>query len=132
MESLANEGLRSYRPFYDSVKAKLGGRRGKLFVDEVQEIEGWEKALSSLLPEDAADIYVTGSNAKLLARSGARDPALLDRVAAYAFDKVGSILSSKRVSDSLRSDTLMVHPLVGEHYYAYSHSFRIILFAGIR
>lgn len=40
-----------------------------LFIDEVQEIEHWEKALSSLLgnPNDSVEIFVSGSNANLLA-----------------------------------------------------------------
>ncbi len=66
MESLEHEALRDYRAFYDRVKSLLGGRKSLLLVDEIQEIEGWEKAISSLLAEDAADIVITGSNAKLL------------------------------------------------------------------
>ncbi|MGI6395377.1 MAG: ATP-binding protein [bacterium] len=40
-----------------------------IFIDEVQEIEHWEKALSSLIgdPNDSAQIFVSGSNANLLA-----------------------------------------------------------------
>lgn len=65
---LVFEELRSYRPFYDRVKASLRSGNGKiyLFVDEVQEIEGWGKAISSLFAEGEYDIYLTGSNAKLL------------------------------------------------------------------
>lgn len=37
-----------------------------LFVDEIQEIEFWEKAIASLLGQKEAVIYVTGSNAHLL------------------------------------------------------------------
>lgn len=37
-----------------------------VFVDEVQEIENWEKAINSLLAEQKYDIYITGSNAHLL------------------------------------------------------------------
>src|ERR1035437_1995299 len=42
--------------------------RGKavLLVDEVQEIEGFDKALRSLAAEGRWDLYVTGSNAELL------------------------------------------------------------------
>ena len=38
-----------------------------LLLDEVQEIENWEKAINSLLEEGNADIYVTGSNSRLMA-----------------------------------------------------------------
>jgi hypothetical protein len=37
-----------------------------LFLDEIQEVEGWERALRSLLVDRNVDLYVTGSNAHLL------------------------------------------------------------------
>lgn len=37
-----------------------------LFIDEVQEISSWEKAVNSILNEGNIDIYITGSNAHLL------------------------------------------------------------------
>lgn len=37
-----------------------------LFIDEIQEIEAWEKAITSFLAEKKYDIYITGSNARLL------------------------------------------------------------------
>lgn len=37
-----------------------------VFLDEVQEVAGWEKAVRRLHTEQAADIYLTGSNAFLL------------------------------------------------------------------
>ena len=37
-----------------------------LLLDEVQEIDGWEKAVNSLLENTDADVYVTGSNSKLM------------------------------------------------------------------
>lgn len=37
-----------------------------LLLDEVQEISGWEKAINSLLENYNTDIYVTGSNSKLM------------------------------------------------------------------
>ncbi|MFZ4441212.1 MAG: ATP-binding protein, partial [Syntrophales bacterium] len=36
-----------------------------LFIDEVQEIPGWEKAVNSIFAENLADIYITGSNSRL-------------------------------------------------------------------
>ena len=38
-----------------------------LLLDEVQEIQGWEKTVNSLLENANVDIYVTGSNSKLMA-----------------------------------------------------------------
>lgn len=37
-----------------------------LLLDEVQEVDGWEKAVNSLLEDSNTDIYVTGSNSKLM------------------------------------------------------------------
>lgn len=37
-----------------------------LFFDEIQELDGWEKMINSLRLIPNADIYVTGSNSKLL------------------------------------------------------------------
>lgn len=37
-----------------------------LFLDEVQEVVGWEKCVNSLLEDFDTDIYVTGSNSKLM------------------------------------------------------------------
>ena len=37
-----------------------------LLLDEVQEIQGWEKAVNSLLEDAKTDIYVTSSNSKLM------------------------------------------------------------------
>lgn len=40
--------------------------KSKLIFDEIQEVEGWEKALNSFMVEMDADIYISGSNAHLL------------------------------------------------------------------
>lgn len=37
-----------------------------LFVDEIQEVEKWEKAISSFFAEEKYDIFITGSNSNLL------------------------------------------------------------------
>ena len=37
-----------------------------LLLDEIQEITGWERAINRLLEGTDADIYVTGSNSKLM------------------------------------------------------------------
>ena len=37
-----------------------------LFFDEIQNVDGWERSLSGFIVDFNVDIYVTGSNAKLL------------------------------------------------------------------
>lgn len=47
-------------------ESTVPGKRTYLFIDEVQEIAEFEKALRSLHAEGKCDIYCTGSNANLL------------------------------------------------------------------
>ena len=37
-----------------------------VFLDEIQEVNNWEKAVNALMEDKKCDIYVTGSNSKLL------------------------------------------------------------------
>jgi uncharacterized protein len=37
-----------------------------LFIDEIQDIDGWENAIRSLFTENSCDIYCSGSNANML------------------------------------------------------------------
>ena len=55
------------KQMYDELVAAMAGK-GKcyLLLDEIQEIDGWERAVNSLLEEGQADLYVTGSNSKLM------------------------------------------------------------------
>ncbi len=45
--------------------AKTNGR-AYLFLDEIQEVSDWEKCVNSLRVNSDVDIYITGSNAKML------------------------------------------------------------------
>lgn len=66
MELMEFEFISDYRVLYDHVKKNLSDTGlNYLFIDEVQEISGWEKAVNSILAENAADIYLTGSNSRL-------------------------------------------------------------------
>ena len=56
------------KDMYRTMQAQMtGGGRYYLLLDEVQEIDGWEKAVNSLLEDGNTDIYVTGSNSRLMA-----------------------------------------------------------------
>lgn len=55
------------RQMYRDIKAQMtDSQRYYLLLDEVQEVNGWEKAVNSLLEDANTDIYVTGSNSKLM------------------------------------------------------------------
>jgi len=51
---------------YISKKASHKNKKYYLFIDEIQEIDEWEKAISSFFAEKKYDIYISGSNAHLL------------------------------------------------------------------
>lgn len=50
------------------IKTKARGIKGKiyLFLDEIQEVSNWEQVINSFRVSLNIDIYITGSNAKLL------------------------------------------------------------------
>ncbi len=55
------------KDMYHGIKSQMvDSGRYYLLLDEVQEIDGWEKAVNSLLENANTDIYVTGSNSKLM------------------------------------------------------------------
>ncbi|MDO5775360.1 MAG: ATP-binding protein [Eubacteriales bacterium] len=57
----------SAKDMYDELISLMHGKEHcYLLLDEIQEIDGWEKAVNSLLEGSDADIYVTGSNSKLM------------------------------------------------------------------
>ena len=61
-----DEGMTDRDMYKDICSSMTGEGRYYLLLDEVQEIEGWEKAVNSLLENADTDIYVTGSNSKLM------------------------------------------------------------------
>lgn len=66
-ELLAFADITDYRTLYARIKEKMVGQSHiYLFLDEVQLVDGWERAVNSLFAEGCADIYITGSNARLL------------------------------------------------------------------
>jgi len=61
------EPLSDYKLLYDYVKSEsVADQLNVLMIDEIQEVDQFERALKSLLAEGGFDIYCTGSNAHLL------------------------------------------------------------------
>lgn len=55
------------KDMYNDLKTAIKDKgRCYLFLDELQEVDGWEKAVNNLLEGCDVDIYVTGSNSKLM------------------------------------------------------------------
>ena len=66
-EDLDFDFIRTYRDLYSYVKDRLSEeRRNYIFIDEIQEIEDFHLAIRSLALNDNNDIYITGSNSKML------------------------------------------------------------------
>ena len=65
-DSMEYEGLTSGQ-LYETLKALLSNTgRTYIFLDEVQEIPSWEKAVNSIYADFDVDIYVTGSNSRMM------------------------------------------------------------------
>ena len=69
-ENLKYRNLKNYERLYDFILNKVDDKYKSyyIFLDEIQEVEEWERCVNSLrVDEDFRfDIYITGSNAKLL------------------------------------------------------------------
>lgn len=67
-ETRAVSYVKSVEETYEVVRKFAGSRIGKvyLFLDEIQELSGWEKLINSIMIDFDVDIYITGSNAKML------------------------------------------------------------------
>lgn len=69
-----------------------------VFLDEIQEVEGWERVVRRLHARPGTDVYITGSNAHILSSD------------------LATLLSGRQAS-------VMVHPLSFEEYLAFCKAF---------
>nr|WP_314082896.1 ATP-binding protein [uncultured Leptotrichia sp.] len=69
-ENLKYRNLKNYERLYDFILNKVDDKYKSyyIFLDEIQEVEEWERCVNSLRVDEELrfDIYITGSNAKLL------------------------------------------------------------------
>lgn len=67
-ESMRNAHLCTAEALHEQIMRQASSINGKvyLFFDEIQEVKDWERAINSFRVELDCDIYLTGSNAKLL------------------------------------------------------------------
>lgn len=67
LDSLEYENIQTAKELYDDIKKHLHPeKKTYLFLDEIQEVEAWEKAVNSLATDFEVDIYVTGSNSRMM------------------------------------------------------------------
>lgn len=65
-DSMEYNGMTSSQ-MYTELKSKLSpDQKTYFFLDEVQEIEDWEKVINSLASDYDVDIYITGSNSRMM------------------------------------------------------------------
>ena len=66
-KKLENENLLDYKELHTYIKSKLcNDKMTYIFLDEVQKVKDFEKAVDSLYVTENTDIYITGSNSYLL------------------------------------------------------------------
>lgn len=67
-ENMSNVHLCTAVALHDEIIHRANEIEGKvyLFFDEIQEVEAWERCINSFRVELDCDIYITGSNARLL------------------------------------------------------------------
>ncbi len=65
-DSMEYEGMSAKEMFSDIKGHLCDGKKTYLFLDEVQEIKNWEKVINSLAADYDVDIYVTGSNSRMM------------------------------------------------------------------
>lgn len=66
-EEVDNDYISDYRTLYQEVKARLiPDKMNYIILDEVQYVNGFERAVDSLFIKKNCDVYITGSNSKLL------------------------------------------------------------------
>ena len=58
--------IKNYQDLLQYIKEQTKNKKSYLFIDEIQDIDNFEKALRDLNAKGKYDIYCTGSNAKLL------------------------------------------------------------------
>ena len=67
-EFLEYDSLKNYDVLYKYIKNKTINGKMYLLIDEIQEVDHFEKAIDSLFASGHYDIYLTGSNSRLLSR----------------------------------------------------------------
>ena len=65
-ESGLYDNIKNYQDLYQYVKEKIKNNKIYLLLDEVQNVDSWEKAINAFKVDFDIDIYITGSNAYLL------------------------------------------------------------------
>lgn len=65
-DSFEYDGMKA-KAIYEDIKAHFhDGEKYYLFLDEIQEVDNWEKLVNSINSDYNTDIYITGSNSRMM------------------------------------------------------------------
>ncbi len=113
------------RAAIQELTARAGSGRVYLFLDEVQELPGWETMVNALLVDTDIDIYITGSNARMLSGElttylGGRYVEI--RMYPFSFAEVLALLA-ERGSAISRADAFRLYLVRGGFPFLYNYPF---------
>lgn len=127
-ESFTDERVQSFESVTSAVKTlaeNSGNKKLYLFFDEIQELDGWEKLINSYLIDFNCDIYITGSNAKLL--SGELATYLAGRyieIKMYPFSFAESFEALKLLNQQISpKDAFNIYVNTGGYPFLYNFDF---------
>ena len=137
-EDMSYTHLQTASSLHDEIKKRAAKIEGKvyLFFDEIQEVEDWEKCINSLRISLDCDIYITGSNARLLSGElatylGGRYVEFviypfsfaefmdLYRIISYVITNVGTTFSATSLARFLKNEQRTVAPETILNYIKY-------------
>ena len=72
-ESMGMSGIKNKDGLYRAIADKIQTGTTYLLLDEIQHVEDWETAVNSARIDFNVDIYITGSNSKILSSSLSKD-----------------------------------------------------------
>ena len=65
-DSLEYDEIKTAKALYEELKKHLAKGKTYIFLDEIQEVNSWEKVVNSLMMDFDVDIYLTGSNSRMM------------------------------------------------------------------
>lgn len=65
-DSLKYDSIKNAQSLFSELKQYVTEEKTYLFLDEIQEVEDWESVVNSLMLDYNVDIYVTGSNSRMM------------------------------------------------------------------
>lgn len=109
-EDVDFEDLTDYKKLYDYLKSKLlPNKMNYIFLDEIQNVQDFQKAVDSIYIKDNVDVYITGSNAYLL--SGELATLLSGR-----YVQINMLpLSFKEYSSSAKNDKISIEKVFSNY-----------------